>query len=199
MPYRKDRWGEKLRLAMRARENVYFAERDRRLIERLRTRLQKLEGSMGKNKGSAATAPKGRKISKIYLGPVDFSKRCEAALQHASRISRDNGGKLVLLHVLNENMFDSRRVPKSRTEKQTRDELKRFAERMRLEPDAYEPVVAWDADAARSIAHHAKKLRATMIIMGNHGRTGLTRLMLGSVAERTLRYAECPVLVVKKK
>jgi nucleotide-binding universal stress UspA family protein len=36
-----------------------------------------------------------------------------------------------------------------------------------------------------------------MIIMGSHGRTGLQRFMLGSVAERTLRYARCPVLIVK--
>jgi hypothetical protein len=43
------------------------------------------------------------------------------------------------------------------------------------------------------------KVHGSMIIMGNHGRTGLTQLMLGSVAERTLRYAECLVLVVQKR
>ncbi len=37
-----------------------------------------------------------------------------------------------------------------------------------------------------------------MIIMGSHGRTGLQHLLLGSVAEKTLRYAQCPVLIVKK-
>ena len=49
----------------------------------------------------------------------------------------------------------------------------------------------------RVIVRQAKKLRAEMIIMGSHGRTGLRRLLLGSVAERTLRYADCPVLIVK--
>jgi hypothetical protein len=44
---------------------------------------------------------------------------------------------------------------------------------------------------------YAKEIRASMIIMGSHGRTGFRRLMLGSIAERTLRYAECPVLIVK--
>jgi universal stress protein A len=197
----KRSFGRETHLARRARENVYFAERDRRLIERLRARLRKFEASDGKNKGNGRTARKNGKISEIYLVPVDFSKHCEAALQHARRISRENDGKLVLLHVLNENMFHSRRIlPKSHTEKQARDGLKRFASRVaRLEAGAYKSVVAWGPDAARTIANHAKKLRATMIIMGNHGRTGLTRLMLGSVAERTLRYAECPVLVVKKK
>ncbi len=48
------------------------------------------------------------------------------------------------------------------------------------------------------IADLARRSRASMIIMGSHGRTGLQRLMLGSIAERTLRYAKCPVLIVKK-
>jgi nucleotide-binding universal stress UspA family protein len=51
---------------------------------------------------------------------------------------------------------------------------------------------------AEVIARQAKKLHASMIIMGSHGRTGLQRLLLGSVAERTLRLAGCPVLIVKK-
>ena len=57
--------------------------------------------------------------------------------------------------------------------------------------------LARGADFADVIVRHAKKLRASMIIMGSHGRTGLRRLLLGSVAERTLRYAKCPVLIVK--
>jgi nucleotide-binding universal stress UspA family protein len=48
------------------------------------------------------------------------------------------------------------------------------------------------------IAAVAKKSRAAMIVMGSHGKTGFQRFMLGSVAERTLRYAHCPVLIVKK-
>ena len=41
-------------------------------------------------------------------------------------------------------------------------------------------------------------VRVAMIIMGSHGRTDLQRLLWGSVEERTLRYADCPVLIVKK-
>lgn len=53
-------------------------------------------------------------------------------------------------------------------------------------------------DPARGIAAQARKSRVSMIIMGAHGRTGLKRLVLGSVAEKTLRHARCPVLIVKK-
>jgi universal stress protein A len=199
MQQRKNRSGRKLKRAIRARENVYFAEKDRRLIERLRARLHKLESSVPKSKGSR-TARKNATLSKTYLVAVDFSKGSDIAFQHALRISRENNGKLVLLHVLNENMFHPRRIwPKSHTEKQARDGLKRMVAKSGLEPGEYRFVIVWGRDMARTIASHAKKLHASMIIMGSHGRTGLTRLMLGSVAERTLRYAECPVLVVKRK
>ncbi len=43
----------------------------------------------------------------------------------------------------------------------------------------------------------AKEAQAGLIVMGTHGRTGLARLLLGSVAERVLREAACPVLTVK--
>jgi universal stress protein A len=199
MQHRKNRSGRKLKRAIQARENVYFAEKDRRLIEQLRARLHKLESSVPKSKGSDRTARKNA-LPKTYLVAVDFSKSSEIAFQHALRMSRENNGKLVLLHVLNENMFHPRRIlPKSHTEKQARDGLKRIAAKSGLEPGEYRSVIVWGRDMARTIANRAKKLHASMIIMGSHGRTGLTRLMLGSVAERTLRYAECPVLVVKKK
>jgi nucleotide-binding universal stress UspA family protein len=58
-------------------------------------------------------------------------------------------------------------------------------------------IVARGVNFAEIIAQQARKLRATMIIMGSHGRTGLQRFLIGSVAERTLRYARCPVLIVK--
>ena len=58
-------------------------------------------------------------------------------------------------------------------------------------------MLARGIDFADIIVRQAKKLRASMIVMGSHGRTGLSRLLLGSVAERTLRYATCPVLIVK--
>ena len=58
-------------------------------------------------------------------------------------------------------------------------------------------MLARGTDFPAIIARQAKRLGASMIIMGSHGRTGLRRLLLGSVAERTLRYADCPVLIIK--
>jgi nucleotide-binding universal stress UspA family protein len=52
-------------------------------------------------------------------------------------------------------------------------------------------------NAAQLISEQAKKSRVAMIIMGSQGLKGMPRLILGSVAEQTLRYASCPVLIVK--
>jgi len=52
-------------------------------------------------------------------------------------------------------------------------------------------------DAGRQITHYAEEIAAGVIVMPSHGRTGFKRLLLGSVAERVLRLAHCPVLVLK--
>lgn len=52
-------------------------------------------------------------------------------------------------------------------------------------------------DAGRQITHYAEEIGAGVIVMPSHGRTGLKRLLLGSVAERVLRLAHCPVLVLR--
>ena len=52
-------------------------------------------------------------------------------------------------------------------------------------------------DAGTEVCSYAEDVGAGLIIVGSHGRTGLSRFFLGSVAERVTRYAPCPVLVVK--
>lgn len=53
-------------------------------------------------------------------------------------------------------------------------------------------------DPADTIVHKAQELGADLIVIGTHGRTGLAHIFLGSVAEKVLRRAHCPVLVVRK-
>jgi nucleotide-binding universal stress UspA family protein len=52
-------------------------------------------------------------------------------------------------------------------------------------------------DAGQEIAEFAEKLEAGLIVLPSHGRTGLKRLLIGSVAERVVRLAHCPVLVLR--
>lgn len=54
-----------------------------------------------------------------------------------------------------------------------------------------------EGDPATEIVRFAEKLKADVIVLGTHGRTGLVRLLMGSVAEHVLRHAPCPVLVIR--
>lgn len=138
--------------------------------------------------------------SKTYLVPVDFSKGSEVALNQAIKMARENRGNLILVHVIptiaayptEDAFFDYFGL----LEKDAREGFKKLARRLKL--GKFRSVLLRGGDTARAIADLARRSRASMIIMGSHGRTGLQRLMLGSVAERTLRYAKCPVLIVKK-
>lgn len=129
--------------------------------------------------------------SKIYLVPVDFSKGSEIALKHAMKLAREKKGKLLLVHIV------PLVVHLATVAGYLRGELEAVARRLGLKSGEYRLLVLERPEAARAIANLAKKSHAAMIVMGCHGKTGFQRFVLGSVAERTLRYAECPVLIVK--
>jgi nucleotide-binding universal stress UspA family protein len=138
----------------------------------------------------------------IYLVPLDFSRGSEKAFDYALALARERNGKLVALHVAPAELiypptggrFDFYAL----LERDARENFSRLAKRKKLKPEDCRFIVARGTNFAEIIVRQAKKMRASMIVMGSHGRTGLQRLLLGSVAERTLRYAECPVLIVKK-
>ncbi len=140
--------------------------------------------------------------SKTYLVPVDFSKGSEFALNQAIKMARENQGKLFLVHVISTTFAFPLEVGFGdifeAMEKDARERMRKLVRRKRLKPGKYRSILIQGGDAALAITGLARRSRASMIIMGSHGRTGLQRLMLGSVAERTLRYAKCPVLIVKK-
>ena len=140
--------------------------------------------------------------SKIYLVPVDFSKGSEFALNHAIKLAGASKGKLLLVHVLSMTFAFPMEVGFSDIfdilEKDAGEKMRKLVQRKHLKPGQCRSMLIRGVDPGRMIADLARRSRASMIIMGSHGRTGLQRLMLGSIAERTLRYAKCPVLIVKK-
>jgi nucleotide-binding universal stress UspA family protein len=140
--------------------------------------------------------------AKTYLVPIDFSRGSDAALNHVLTLVREDKGRIVLLHVIpTETVFLSQGMPPDYygvLEREARSSMTKLLQRKKMKPMKYRLVFERATDIGWAIAHQAKKLRASMIVMGSHGRSGLQRLLLGSVAERTLRYAECPVLIVKK-
>jgi len=139
--------------------------------------------------------------AETYLIPIDFSRGSDKAFDHAMKLARERKTKLIALHVVPAELiypptggrFDFYGL----MERDARANFRKLLKRKRLQPKDCELVLARGTDFAEIIARQAKRLRASMIVMGSHGRTGLSRLLLGSVAERALRYAECPVLIVK--
>ncbi|HEX9663691.1 MAG TPA: universal stress protein [Candidatus Binatia bacterium] len=139
--------------------------------------------------------------AETYLIPIDFSRGSDKAFDHAMKLARERKAKLIALHVVPAELiypptggrFDFYGL----MERDARANFRKLLKRKRLQPKDCELVLARGTDFAEIIARQAKRLRASMIVMGSHGRTGLSRLLLGSVAERALRYAECPVLIVK--
>jgi len=139
--------------------------------------------------------------SKVLLVPVDYSRGAEKAFNYALRLARETKANVVALNVVPVELiypptggqFDFYGL----MERDARDRFAKLIKRKGVKLGECKLVIARGTDFAAVIVQQAKKLRAAMIIMGSHGRTGLRRLLLGSVAERTLRYADCPVLIVK--
>lgn len=140
--------------------------------------------------------------SDTYLVPLDFSRGSEKALNYALALARERKAKLVALHVVPAELIypptGGRFDFYSLLERDARENFRKLAKRKKLKPEDCRLIVARGTNFAEVIARQAKKMHVAMIVMGSHGRTGLQRLLLGSVAERTLRYADCPVLIVKK-
>ncbi len=146
---------------------------------------------------------------KTLLVPHDFSTAAERAFAQATDLAALSGGRVVLLHVspIPHGLRAESRILPDDGDGSTLvriDEYMTSAARRKLAdlakercPSAHLHAIAADGDAADTILEQADQLAADVIVMGTHGRTGVRRLLLGSVAERVLRRAKVPVLVVR--
>jgi nucleotide-binding universal stress UspA family protein len=133
---------------------------------------------------------------RTVLHPTDFSDASAAALRVARSLARDHGARLIVLHVAPAGaVYGTIPVPLDLQPHQDSLEVIReviggtdlkypVETRLRL------------GHAAAEILRAAEEVGADLIVMGTHGRTGLRRLLTGSVAEAVLRRARCPVLIV---
>lgn len=122
-------------------------------------------------------------IRRILL-PTDFSDASELAKETAASLARHFGARLTVLHV----------VPPV-----TDPELRRAA--LRATAKQFSPDVSVDTDVvtgipARQIVAYARRHHIDLIVMGTHGRTGVSYALLGSVTEAVVRRAPCHVLTV---
>jgi len=128
---------------------------------------------------------------------VDFGEATEAAIVYGRNFARQFGARLHVLHVL-ENRFlrpmsNDPLAVESATSKQLLDRLT-ADDRERLDAVA---VVRTSDDPAEEIVRYAREQNIELIVLGTHGRRGVAHLLAGSVAERVVRTAGCPVLIVR--
>jgi nucleotide-binding universal stress UspA family protein len=156
------------------------------------------------------------------LVPTDFSTAAHQALRYAVEEAMQHQAKLTLLHVLHHqpatDVYYVRGAPEgprgfgdfgsalpttppSAPQTVLRDYHEEALTQLRdLVPAAFSG--SWEAqvatgDPADAIVREATQLGVDLIVMGTHGRTGLQHVLLGSVAEKVVRHAPCPVLTVR--
>lgn len=144
-----------------------------------------------------ALGPEPKRISfKNILLATDFSDTSEKAFNYAVAIARRHGSRISLAHVIPPESVSF--IPELPGERE-RDELKRqmdtLASRSELSQIPHETVLragsVWSVLCAVIQQHDIE-----LVVLGTHGRSGLNKLVLGSVAEEVVRRANCPVLTV---
>jgi nucleotide-binding universal stress UspA family protein len=143
---------------------------------------------------------KARKTNEIrvILHPTDFSVDSEAALRVARWLARDHGARLIVLHVaVFEDLLAGTPVAEidPRLDREALEDVRKRVEG----PDLKHRVESLlrRGYAADGILQTAEEVSCDLIVMGTNGRTGLSRLLMGSVAEHVLAKADCAVLVAK--
>ncbi|MBT6049910.1 MAG: universal stress protein [Candidatus Scalindua sp.] len=137
------------------------------------------------------------------LCPIDYSEYSKEALKYAVSLAIKDKAKLYLLHVIDMRTFeDDLGVIMV---KQINDEITKQHKSILLDyipkeirNDIKMEVLVVSGIPFAEIIDISNKNNMDMIIMGSHGRTGIAHIMLGSVAEKVARIANCPVLIVKQ-
>jgi nucleotide-binding universal stress UspA family protein len=130
------------------------------------------------------------------LVPLDYSASADRALAYAIEFAKKLQARVTLLHVIDfpPRVDASLASYQARLEADTRQALAACLQRVHA-AGVQGNMLRVHGTPCQGIVEMAKETGADLIIMGTQGRTGLPHLLLGSVAERVVRLAPCPVLV----
>jgi nucleotide-binding universal stress UspA family protein len=146
-------------------------------------------------------------MTRRILHPSDFSPASGAAFKKAIEMAKANRAELLVTHVTNPIVpvaGEGYVSPKmyndiaASTRAWATKELEKLVAKAKKSGVRAKGVIA-EGSAHEQIVRLAKKTRADIIVIGTHGRSGLAKLFLGSVAERVVGAAPCPVLTVRGK
>ena len=134
---------------------------------------------------------------KRILVATDFGPAAEAALTYGRALAKNFGATLTVMHVA-ENFFLRATIADPHALKAA--VARRLEERLTAEDRSAlhaRAVLDTSDQPADAITAYAKQAEIDLIVMGTHGRNGISHLLVGSVAERVVRTASCPVLTLK--
>jgi nucleotide-binding universal stress UspA family protein len=130
------------------------------------------------------------------LYPTDFSSHSNQAYFHAVALAEKHDANLTIAFVYSPSFFGT--TPARGEAAGDREYWRKQLEQIRpVDPSIPVRHVFLEGDPATEIVRYAFEAGTDLIVMGTHGRTGLERLLMGSVAEKVMREAQCSVLVVK--
>jgi nucleotide-binding universal stress UspA family protein len=135
---------------------------------------------------------------KKVLVPLDGSKLAEKILPRVERLIRDSQGEVHLLRVVVSYQLDPREEKKERARlmQEAWDYLEKIVSRLRKRRIKAYAVVVYGKDAVQ-ICDFGRKNRFDLIAMATHGRSGISRWALGSVADKVLRCSAVPVMLIR--
>lgn len=136
---------------------------------------------------------------------VDGSETADRGLNEAIKLAKDQKAQLAIVHVVDivvvfgAGQFPGAYIDATREfAKVTAENARRTALAAGIEPEVQSPeIVTTGYHVADKIAELARDWRADLLVVGTHGRRGVSRMLIGSVAERIVRLAPCPLLLVR--
>jgi universal stress protein A len=136
------------------------------------------------------------------LAPTDLSEPSQQAIQYARELAQKFGATLVLLHVVEPPRYPIEGLPPSEQGGSLLADLEHLATRDLARVLANEAEVKVVRRVVLGTPYHrivevAEAEKVDLIVMATHGRTGFSHLFMGSVAERVVRTAPCPVLTIR--
>jgi nucleotide-binding universal stress UspA family protein len=141
---------------------------------------------------------------RLILAPIDFSEFSKQAVESALGLAQTFGAKLMLLHVVELPAYPIEGFVPSTMGTTLQEDLERqasldLAQLLPATPSHKAEVTRRVVIGTpyRKIVEVAEAEKVDLIVMATHGRTGLSHLVMGSVAERVVRTAPCPVLTIR--
>ncbi len=161
----------------------------------------KTNSSRRSAKGKTAEGTKGFRAQTILV-PLDFSEGSRNALRYASSLATQFGGKLWLFYALepvatHDFAYHPLVMGSDEAAAKARHQLETLCRKEGVEASSVAEIIVREGVAHGQITETAKKLKVDLIVIATHGNSGLKHVLLGSTAERVVRHAHCPVLVVR--